>query len=109
MTETDKQRWNNFEWLAAYSWQKWQSGNPKGRPKTKTLKEFAREFLSNMSDEQRMAYFSQLNPEFVWKMWEGNPHQTSDETVKLLIPKPILPDVRTDDSNEEGTSTPEED
>jgi len=42
-------------------------------------------------------------------MAEGNPHQSSDETVKLIIPKPILPDVQTDDSNEESTSTQEED
>ena len=83
--------------------------NPDGRPKGKTMKEFAREFLLQMSDDKKTAWLKTLQPDVVWKMAEGNPHQTSDETVKLLIPKPILPDVRTDDSNEEGTSTPEED
>ncbi len=88
MNEQDvKQRKNNFEgydWLKEYAWQKGQSGNPKGRPKTRTLKEYAREFLSNMSEEGRIEYFSKMKPEDVWKMAEGNP--TSDDTVTLITP-----------------------
>ena len=62
-----------------------------------------------MTDEEREIFLEWLPKEVIWKMAEGNPHQSSDETVKLIIPKPILPDVQTDDSNEESTSTQEED
>lgn len=73
-----KQRKNSIPWLEEYKWQKGQSGNPNGRPKTRTLKEFAREFLAGMSDEGRIRYFEQIDPELVWKMAEGNPAQGID-------------------------------
>lgn len=79
--EANKQQQNRFDWLKEYQWQKGQSGNPKGRPKTRTLKEYAREFLSNMSEEGRIEYFKHIKPEEVWKMAEGNPKQ--DNETKL--------------------------
>lgn len=54
--------------------------NPNGRPKGKTLKEFAREMLMSMSDEEKLEYLKQLPPEIVWRMSEGNPHTTTDVT-----------------------------
>ena len=84
--ETEKQ-YNNtkgYDWLKEYHWQKGQSGNPNGRPKTRTLKEYAREFLANMSEEGRIEYFSKIKPEEVWKMAEGNPE--SKDTVTLVTP-----------------------
>lgn len=56
--------------------------NPNGRPKGKTLKEFAREMLMSMSDEEKLEYLKQLPPEIVWRMSEGNPHTTTDVTSK---------------------------
>lgn len=53
-----------------------------GRPKGKTLKEFAREMLMSMSDEEKLEYLKQLPPEIVWRMSEGNPHTTTDVTSK---------------------------
>lgn len=87
MEQDVKQHKNNFEgydWLKEYAWQKGQSGNPNGRPKTRTLKEYAREFLSNMSEEGRIEYFSKMKPEEVWKMAEGNPE--SKDTVTVVTP-----------------------
>lgn len=80
--DADKQHKNSFDWLKEYSWQKGQSGNPNGRPKTRTLKEFAREYLANMSEEGRIEYFKNLNPKDVWAMAEGNPETKTDLTSK---------------------------
>lgn len=52
--------------------------NPAGRPKGKTLKEFAREMLMTMNDEEKLEYLKKLPPEIVWRMSEGNPHNTQD-------------------------------
>jgi hypothetical protein len=65
------------------------SGNPNGRPKGKTLKDFAREFLSNLSDEEKMDYLSALPKEIVWKMAEGNPAQDLTTGGDKFEPIPI--------------------
>lgn len=67
-----------FNWQNEYRWQKGQSGNPAGRPKEKTLKEYAREFLANMSEQGRVDFLSSVDPDIVWKMAEGNFKQDID-------------------------------
>lgn len=48
------------------------SGNPAGRPKN-TLKDYVRNKFMQMSDEEKEKFLIQINPEFQWKMGEGNP------------------------------------
>ena len=64
--------------------------NPAGRPKGKTLKEYAREYLMNLPDEEKMDYLSTLPKDVVWKMAEGNPHNTQDLTSDDKPLSPIL-------------------
>lgn len=68
--------------------------NPKGRPQGKTLKEFAREYLLNLPDDEKKAYLAELPKEIVWKMAEGNPHQSTDEKVDVTLPQPLLEAMR---------------
>lgn len=68
--------------------------NPAGRPKGKTLKEFAREMLMSMDDTQKRAYLKKLPPEIVWRMSEGNPHQTTDVAGEVTIVRPLLEAIK---------------
>jgi hypothetical protein len=95
-----KQQKNNFDWLREIGWQKGQSGNPKGRPKGKTLKDFTRDFLSNMSEEARLEFLKELPAETIWRMAEGNPHSTSDSKVEVTTPEPILGGILKKNENE---------
>ena len=73
--------------------------NPNGRPPGKTMKEFAREFLLKMDDEEKVEWLKSLGKDIVWKMAEGNPHQTSDEKVEVEIVKPIYDGISRHESD----------
>ena len=83
--ETDNQLNNKIDrpWL----WKKGQSGNLKGRPKGKTMKEWAKDYLSRMTDEERDAFMEGIPKEIVWKMSEGNPETKLDTDVNIKVEK----------------------
>lgn len=68
-------------------------GHPKsseGRPQGKTLKEYAREYLLNLPEEEKTEYLASLPPDLVWKMAEGNPKQDTDVTSNGESIVPVL-------------------
>lgn len=72
------------------------SGNPAGRPKGKTLKEFAREYYMLKTDEEKRAYIEKVEekkPGFAWEMAEGKASQNMDVTSggqPIYIPSELL-------------------
>ncbi len=80
--------------LAPWQFQKGKSGNPAGRWGGKSMKEFAKEYLANLSEEDRFEFFKGMNKDTVWKMAEGNPHNTSD--VKVELPPIPIDDLKKD-------------
>lgn len=88
----------------------WKEGHPSTgkRPKGKTLKEFAREWLLLKSDKDKMQFLKNLDPHFVWRMAEGNPPESIEHRgevnhifylpIQLLAKHdlPRLPDPNSD-------------
>lgn len=94
--EADKQSQNSDNKskvapLLPFQWKKGQSGNIMGRPKGKTMKDYAREYLSKMTDDERDEWFEGIDKDIIWKMAEGNPRTDTDITSGgKELPTPIL-------------------
>ena len=67
--------------LRPFQWRKGQSGNPMGRTKGKTMKEYARDLLSCQTEEERQEYLHGLSKDTIWKMAEGNPVTIADVNI----------------------------
>lgn len=57
--------------LAPYQFKKGQSGNPEGRKPGKSLKEYAKEMLASMTEEERQEYMEGIDKRIIWEMAEG--------------------------------------
>lgn len=79
MEETVKQPNNSrVEHLKPFQWKKGQSGNIMGRPKSKTMKEYVREYLERLTDEERDEWLEGIDKDKIWEMAEGKPKQDLD-------------------------------
>lgn len=80
------------------------SGNPKGRPKGKTLKEYQADKFRSMTDEQKEQWIidNKISGIDAWRMAEGNPATNADiDLTSGGKPLPILNALPTNNSNQE--------
>lgn len=111
MEDAEKQGMNRkLEAIKPYQWKKGQSGNIMGRPKGKTMKDYVREYLSKMTDDERDEWLEGIDKIELFRMSEGNPHSTNDLTTNgKELPTPILNYVPSDNSNKEDSIPKEAD
>jgi hypothetical protein len=69
--ETDNTLQTDKPWL----WKKGFCPNPGGRPAGKSMKAYAKEYLSKLTDEEKDKWLDGMDKEVVFKMAEGNPAQ----------------------------------
>lgn len=64
------------------------SGNPNGRPKGSSMKEYVKRKFYAMNDKEKEAWLkkNKVNPEVIWKMGEGNPMQGMDVDATVGFP-----------------------
>ena len=85
-----------------------QTANLNGRPKGKTMKEWVREFMFNMTEEDKKEWLKGISKEMQWKMAEGNPKQDTESDINIKLPEPIIDvdaKIQEDNSNQEDHSS----
>jgi hypothetical protein len=90
---------SNFKpWL----FKKGTSGNPKGRPPgTKSLKTWVKEYLQKLPDDEKEAFIEGMPKDIIWRMGEGQPHQTNETDVKGVLKIEFAKEF-----DDKGTSSP---
>lgn len=83
MENADKQQ-NNSR-VIGKPFPKGVSGNPAGRPKGSTLKEYQAKRYREMEDDEKEEELKTMSSELKWRMSEGNPHQTEEKTIDANI------------------------
>ncbi len=69
------------EHLKPWQFKKGQSGNPEGKKVgTVSLKVFAKNYIQNLTDEEKLEYLEGLDKDKVWEMAEGKADTKTDLT-----------------------------
>lgn len=85
--------------LQPWQYKKGQSGNPAGRPKGISLKEYVKLKFASMNDDEREEFLEGIDKKVLWEMAESKPKQdteidASDKMMKVLGINYIVPDKK---------------
>lgn len=83
-------------WLYKTQFKKGQSGNPSGRPKGPSMKTWAQNKLASMTEEEREEFLDGLPKDILWRMAEGQPHQSTETEVKGTLEIKFAPEFKKD-------------
>lgn len=87
MKKVDQQSKNSGkrnEHLAAWQFKPGQSGNPKGRPLGKSLKEYAKDMIATMDEKQRQEFLKGIDKKAIWEMAEGKAKQDFEGDLNVI-------------------------
>lgn len=77
--------------LKPYQYKKGQSGNPAGRAKGISLKEYVKNKFAHMTDEERESFLEGVSKDFIWEMGEDKAQSKTDiTTMGKELPAPII-------------------
>jgi len=74
-----------IEAIRPYMYKKGQSGNPSGRPKGISLKEYAKLKFVTMTDEEKEEFLDGLSKDIIWEMGEGRPDSKTEMSGDMTI------------------------
>lgn len=85
MDETEIQSENSkTDHLKPWQFKRGQSGNPGGKPKgTVSLKTYARKYIQELTDEEKMEFLEGIDKKTVWEMSEGKAKQDIEHSGEL--------------------------
>ena len=66
--------------IKPWQFQPGQSGNPAGRPPGSSMKDYAKKYLSGMTDKERIEFFKGIDKHKIWEMAEGKAASNVDVT-----------------------------
>lgn len=92
----ENEKRNRAEHLQPYQYKKGQSGNPSGRAKGISLKEYVKMKFSTMTDDEKEEFMNGLSKDTIWEMGEGKPQQDTKIDGSLEVKMTEIQKIRDD-------------